>query len=449
MGIFGALNAAVSGLRAQSFALENIAGNIANSQTTAFKRVDTSFADLVGNSVANVRHQTSGTVLAMARATNTVQGAIEASGVKTFMAINGDGYFAVQKKTADFNGQAVFSGNDLYSRRGDFTLDKQGHLVNGAGHYLMGRLVDPATGNAIGGTPEVIQIGNDFLPAEATTEITYRANLPSSPLTNSGDEFLDGGLIGGDILEADETTFFDTTISGGAITTYDANGSPVNVQMRWAKTTDTPDTWNLYYMSDSDPADPLVDPKWTLATTGGSAIDFEFDPDGSLSSPAGTNVVIDTLTVNGNNLGDITFNYGAGGLTQFDDPSGVAQITSFDQDGNAPGELIDIAISDSGRIVGHYTNGKAIEIAEVPLFFFNADSSLKRVDGSAFMATQESGIPIIGANGLIVGGALEASNTDIADEFSKLIVTQQAYSANTRIISTSDEMLQEALAMVR
>ena len=236
MGIFGALNAAVSGLRAQSFALENIAGNIANSQTTAFKRVDTSFADLVGNSVANVRNQTSGTVLASARATNTVQGAIEASGVKTYMAINGDGYFAVQKKTADFNGQAVFSGNDYYSRRGDFTLDKQGHLVNGAGHYLMGRLVDPVTGNAIGGTPEkIIQIGNDFLSAVATTEISYRANLPSSPLTNSGDETLDAGLIGGDITETDEATFLDTTISGGAITTYDANGSPVNVQMRWAK----------------------------------------------------------------------------------------------------------------------------------------------------------------------------------------------------------------------
>src|SRR5438105_4588857 len=95
MGIFGAMTTAVGGLRAQSYALENISGNIANSQTTAFKRVDTSFSDLVSDSAAG--QQKSGGVIAMSRATNTVQGDIQAAAVDTFMAINGDGYFVVQK----------------------------------------------------------------------------------------------------------------------------------------------------------------------------------------------------------------------------------------------------------------------------------------------------------------------------------------------------------------
>src|ERR1700756_3225750 len=95
MGIFGALTTSVAGLQAQSFALENISGNIANSQTTAFKRVDTSFSDLVSD--AALKQQKAGGVIAMSRATNTVQGDIQAAAESTFMAINGNGFFVVQK----------------------------------------------------------------------------------------------------------------------------------------------------------------------------------------------------------------------------------------------------------------------------------------------------------------------------------------------------------------
>jgi flagellar hook protein FlgE len=88
-------------------------------------------------------------------------------------------------------------------------------------------------------------------------------------------------------------------------------------------------------------------------------------------------------------------------------------------------------------------------MAEILLANFNADNQLKRLDGGAFEATSESGVPNYGAPGEIIGKALEGSNTDIADEFTKLIVTQQAYAANTRIVTTSDQMLQETLNMVR
>ncbi|HMN50715.1 MAG TPA: flagellar hook basal-body protein, partial [Xanthobacteraceae bacterium] len=134
MGIFGAMTTAVGGLQAQSFALENISGNIANSQTTGFKRVDTSFADMVASSSA--KRQTAGGVTALSRQTNNVQGDIQTAGVDTFMAIKGDGYFVVQKPAGFPDGQPTFVGVDLYTRRGDFELDKNGYLVNGSGYYL-------------------------------------------------------------------------------------------------------------------------------------------------------------------------------------------------------------------------------------------------------------------------------------------------------------------------
>src|SRR5690348_2953852 len=136
MGIFGALTTAVTGMRAQAFALENISGNIANSQTTAFKRTDTSFEDLIQDNIPS--QQLAGNVVAASRATNTVQGDIQAASVSTFMAINGNGFFVVEKADSFTDGRPTFAGVDQYTRRGDFQLDQNGYLVNGAGYYLMG-----------------------------------------------------------------------------------------------------------------------------------------------------------------------------------------------------------------------------------------------------------------------------------------------------------------------
>ena len=181
MGIFGALSTAVAGLRAQAFALENISGNIANSRTTAFKRIDTSFVDLIPDSAAS--QQLAGNVVARSSSTNTVQGAIQSASVSTYMAINGNGFFVVEKP-ASFNASIPsFSGANLYSRRGDFQVDQNGFLVNGAGYYLMGIPIDLTTGNLTASVPQTLQFQNGFLPALPTSEIDYRANLASYPLT--------------------------------------------------------------------------------------------------------------------------------------------------------------------------------------------------------------------------------------------------------------------------
>lgn len=467
MGIFGALTTSVAGMRAQSFALESISGNIANSQTTAFKRIDSSFLDLIPD--ATTGKQLAGSVTANSRNTNVVQGDVQSASISTFMAINGSGFFAVQKPGGFSDNLPVFDGVDRYTRRGDFQVDKNGFLVNGSGYYLMGIPVDPTTGNLTGSTPEVLKFKNDFLPAQATTKIEYRANLPAYPLTPAHDtsvpdsELLDPagfnanyqpvnapavpvpGVTYGVVVGNDLQTFLDQSISGGAVTAYDVSGSPVNLQFRWAKidsaATGTADTWNLFYQVDSGATGTNV--AWQNVGT-----EYTFGANGQMN-PVVSQLTLTGVTVGGVSLGNLTLNHGSGGITQFADANGNVQVNQIQQDGFPAGQLQSVSVSDRGRIVGSYSNGRNLDLAEITLADFNGANFLKRVDGGAFEVTDESGPALYGAAGRIVGTSLEGSNTDIADEFTKLIVTQQAYSANTRVITTANQMVQDLLNMLR
>jgi flagellar hook protein FlgE len=463
MGIFGALTTAVSGMRAQSFALENISGNIANSQTTAFKREDTSFVDLIPDNIPS--KQLAGNVIANSRSTNSVQGDIQNASVGTFMAINGQGFFVVEKPVNFADNQPVFDGVDLYTRRGDFATDKNGYLVNGAGYYLMGIPVDSQTGNLVGSVPTLLKFDSGFLPAQPTTQIQYQANLASYPLTANHDVGIPGSELlnpidfnvaadpratptgTGTVIDTDVDTFLKESVSGGAITAYDVSGSPVNIQLRWAKT-DTAlagaghaDTWNLFYQTDSNP--PPGGVAWQNAN-----VDYTFAANGQMN-PAVPLVTLPAVTVNGVSLGAVVLQHGANGLTQFADPNGNVQVNALQQNGFPAGVLQSVAVNDKGRVVGTYSNSRTIDLAQITLANFNGVDGLKRIDGGAFVATDESGPPTYNAPGKIVGSSLEGSNTDIADEFTKLIVTQQAYSANTKVITTSNQMMQDLLNMLR
>src|ERR1700675_4035033 len=227
MGIFDALNTSGGGLQAQSFALQNISGNIANAQTTGYKGIGTSFVDLVPDSTSPDR-QVAGSGTAFARPTITSQGTVSGSTVATFMAINGDGFFSVQKATGTTDNVPVFSGVTDYTRRGDFQVNANGNLVNGAGYYLMGVAVDPKTGNPLGNVPQVLQFQNNFIPAQTTTSVSYAANLPSTPTTATsatsapGTINALGGLNALDFIQNPTLTvatgFTDVTTSGTANT---------------------------------------------------------------------------------------------------------------------------------------------------------------------------------------------------------------------------------------
>jgi len=247
------------------------------------------------------------------------------------------------------------------------------------------------------------------------------------------------------IAAADVDDFFSQSISGGAITVYAGNGAPANVQMRWAKVTSTEnggaERWNMFILTNANASGTGT--AWTRV--GG---DYTFGNDGSPNPPV-EYTDLPNLTVNGVSIGDVRLQHGTNGLTQFADPNGVAEVTTLSQNGYAAGEYVSVSVNDNGRVVVSYNNGQQLEVAQVVTANFNATNQLKRMDGGVFAATSESGEPILDNGGGIIGSSLEASNTDISEEFTKLIVTQQAYAAGTRIVSTADQMLQDALNMIR
>ncbi|MET0313678.1 MAG: flagellar hook protein FlgE [Hansschlegelia sp.] len=459
MGIFGALTTAVSGLQAQSFALQNISGNIANSATTGYKRTDTAFEDLVLSGDLGISSQTAGSVQAFSRQSNDVQGTLQASSSGTSIAVNGSGYFVVQDPTGQVDGKPSFGGGDLYTRRGDFTVDKNGYIVNGSGYYLKGLPVDPKTGNTTGDASQILQLSNDFYPASATTSIDYRANIPTTPKTAnyvSGDEssWLLGGGVGDTVTAANSASFIASTISGDATTVYDSTGTEHDVQFRWGKVTNenatsgAQDTWALFYQSDSNASG--TDVAWTKVDADPSTAgvqNYAFDSSGALVTPSDGKTTISNLTIDGKSLGDITLDHGTG-LTQYADTNGAATTKQLTQNGVASGDVVSVGIDDGGLVNATYSNGKSRTLFKIPVVGFYAENQLAHVDGGAYAQTVASGEPIAG-EGAIVGSALEESNVDIADEFSKMIVTQQAYSANTRVVTTSDSMMQDTLQMIR
>src|SRR3984885_339200 len=444
MGIFDALTTAVSGLQSQSFALQNISGNIANSQTVGYKETDTAFQDLVSQAAPG--EQTAGGVFASSVASNTVQGTIQNETVPTDMAIDGDGYFVVTQPNGSSGSQPQFSGVDDYTRRGDFQLDDNGYLVNGTGYYLMGIPVNPATGAPTSTVPQVLQFNNNFLPAQATAQIDYGANLPTTPTSGVlvPVDYTDNPLASGTgtVIGSDVSTFTSQSLNGGSITTYDSLGNQVNVQFQWAQTSSSAggNTWQLFYQTDSSATGTQV--AWQ-----NTGVSFTFNSSGQLTSPTAQTLTLTNLTVNGDKVGNVTLSYGSN-LTQFANSSGSVQVNSLTQNGFAAGSMQSLSVSQ-GQVVGSFSNGQTIPLANITLATFNGQDSLQPLDGEAYAATPESGTPLYSATGTVVGSSLEASNVDIATQFSQLIVAQQAYSANARVMTTADQMIQSLLTVIQ
>lgn len=463
MGVFSALTTAVSGMQAQSYALENISGNIANSRTAGFKRVDTTFSDLVPDSALN--RQIAGSVAAFSQATNSIQGDLSATRIDTNAAINGDGFFVVDQRLNGVGTNMQFSNSNLYTRRGDFDFDANGYLVNGAGYYLKGLKIDTVTGSLIGTQPEVLRITKEQFPAKATTSIEYRANIPAFPGTNNADATVPGSELlsptgftsnplsttqggTGIVIGSEITSFLSQSIPGGSVTVYDSLGKATSVELRWAKTTNasatpTVDTWNLFVAENTGATGAAVAYRNTN-------IDITFDATGQMTAPASGNITLPTMTIAGTTITGVNVTTGGNGLTQNGDVSGQIDARSIRQDGYTAGTLDRTSVSADGQVIGTFSNGQVVALAQLSVARFNADNALKRLDGGAFEETIESGPPIIGlGTSQLIGGNVEQSNTDIADEFSKMIVTQQAYSANTKVITTAQEMLRDVFSIIR
>ena len=328
------------------------------------------------------------------------------------------------------------------------SIDMGGNVTNlifgtGAGQIsTMGEL-SIALAGAGGGTATMTPTGNISLIA-GSGNITLSGT--ANPLT-FGMQTTSALPSTQEVVANDLTAFIRSSVGGGQITAFDVAGSPTDIQLRWAKIDSATlgaghtDTWNLFYQTNSTATGPT--PAWRNA-----GMNFTFGPNGEMN-PAITNLTLPNVTVDGVPLGSISVAFGLGGLTQFNDPNGGAEINQLTQNGFPAGSLQSVDVSDKGRIVGSYSNGRSLDLAEITLADFNGANFLKRIDGGGFEATDESGTALFNASGKVLASSLEGSNTDIADEFTKLIVTQQAYSANTRVISTSNQMTQDLLNTLR
>lgn len=429
MSLFSALDTSVSGLTAQSTAFGNISDNVANSQTVGYKAVNTSFIDYLTTSTSQLNEP--GAVATRPDYTNNVQGTVSQSGDPLALAIAGQGFFAVSEPNGVVTGSTAptFSPQPSFTRAGDFQLDKNGYLVNSEAKYLQGWTVNPNNGVANQSNLAPIQISQSQFNPIPTSSIALSANLPP------------GGGSGPVSSQVD---------------IYDSLGNQHAVTVTW--TQNAANSWSVA-LSSPDVAGNAI----------GSAT-AQFGTNGVSSGTIGSFTAASGLTATNFSPGGpaaltFTSDFGSGpqtitlGLGHFGQADGVTQfaanqysLRNLSQDGVPPGNFTGITITSTGSVVSNYDNGQSQTVAQIPVITFANPNALQRQNGQAFTATTESGNAIAQAQGTnragsLVTGSVESSNVDIASEFSKLIVAQEAYGANAKLITSADTMLQVTINM--
>jgi flagellar hook protein FlgE len=407
---------ALTGLNTNSFAINVIGDNLANMNTTAFKSGQAYFQELLaGISGTDSAGNPISTGLGSAIngiAHNNGQGTVTYTGNTTDAAINGSGYFVVNTE------------NEMgYTRSGSFKFDKDGNFISADGFAVMGYMgVDGVIDTNADITNITIKKGQ-LIPASATNNISMFANLDS----------------GSDV----------DTVFRASIGIFDSIGTQYELKIDFTKTGNGQWSWSA-----TMPAEAMGGAAGDPPVEVGSG-DLEFDGVGLLSAPT-TNP---TFTIGGLTSGaddiDVTFN--------LLDPSGNPMITSYaresavastTQDGFAASAVNKISIDNSGVIMGVTDSGQSISLAQLVLANFPNVEGMQKYKGSTFIPFSSSGEPSIGVansggRGSIVGSSLEQSNVDMAQEFVNLIRAQRAYQANSRIISTTDELNQDTLNLKR
>lgn len=447
MSVFSALNVAVNGLDAQSRAFANVSDNLANTETIGYKRVDTGFQSLVTQSNENVNDP--GGVSATPIYQNSIQGNLTQVDSSTSLAIQGNGFFAVRKGVVDATGNTSFSSENFYTRRGDYTLSKDGYLINGAGYFLTGYVVD-SVGNVDTADVSPIKISALLDNPVSTSNITYAANLPA-------------GAAATYVSSTSTLNLFDQVGNKHAMTVqWKTNGAANSGKWEMDLTIK-----NGNGASDLTIAVPVNFD--TSGTTAGTLSPYGTGATAGIVAGTGYTVVNPSTTVPVGKA-TITFapnfpgaggqtvtldlgTYGAtGGITQFADTD--LQVTTLQQNGIPRGSFQSLGIDKNGFVSLNYDNGSSKIFYQVPIVQFYAPNNLQRAEGNAFSQTIDSGTPRYSSSGKlgagnITGNALEASNVDIASEFSKMITYQRTYSANARVISTGSSMLEEIINVVR
>ena len=432
MTVLSSMNSGVSGLKAESDALSVTGDNIANVNTSGFKAQRAVFEDVLGHSIlagTSTGLRGSGVKVGDVQQMFT-QGTLSNTGVSTDVALNGDGFFVV-KGTVD----GVSS--NFFTRAGEFAIDKDGKLTNTAGLKVQGY---QANGDGtFAASLSDVSAPTAALPARATTAINITANIDSSaPVITAA----------WDPQDPANTANFSTTMS-----VFDSLGNAHTADVYFRKTADN--AWDYHVLV---PGADLNPPVVGNSEIGAGALTFTTN--GALDTEAVTTAVSATFGGGATAAQAITLDFGTSiadggtgldGTTQFAGPSNVS---AQKQDGYASGDFSGVSVDGQGVVTGLYTNGEKIAMSQLGIAKFRSNDGLGRAGQNLWISTRESGTAAMGTagsggRGATTGGALEGSNVDLASEFVSMIQHQRSFSANSKTITTADEMLQELISLKR
>jgi flagellar hook protein FlgE len=407
---------ALTGLNANALAINVIGDNIANLNTTAFKSSRASFSELLSGisgtgSTGNPISFGLGTTLSGISRTSS-QGTINYTGNSTDAAINGNGFFVVST-----------DGGLGFTRSGQFEFNNEGNLVSSDGFMVMGYMAeDGVIDNSGAITPIEIRKGQ-LIPANPTSTLSIQANL--------------------DAQAVDGTSF------SSSVMVYDSLGASHTVTFNFTKTGIGAWSWDAGIPAE-DFGQPAVNPPVQVG-----AGSLQFNDMGIMVSPA-ANPALNIAGLSSGAAGmTVDFNlFDESGNPIITNYAGESTVSSTIQDGFEASSLKGISIDNEGVIVGLAENGKSIPLAQLALADFPNVEGLQKYKGSTFVSFTSSGEPSIGVaasggRGSITGASLEQSNVDMAQEFIDLIVAQRAYQANSRVITTTDELYQDSLNLIR
>lgn len=424
------LFAGVSGLRNHQVRMDVIGNNIANVNTVAYKASRVTFKEAFAQMVhgasrpagdaANVSGGVNPIQVGLGMNIGSIdllftQGNLENTGVTTDLAIQGDSFFVVSDGMQRF-----------FTRSGNFQTDATGRMVASTnGFVVQGKM-------AVDGrlTDEIQDIRLPFgqkSAAQPTTRVVVGGNLNAEAATG----------------DTRETT----------ITIFDSMGTQHELMNRFEKLPGD-EGWRLRAYLNFDPGDPSADPP--IAASDPIAEEtIRFTTDGRLELPAQpVEVVVGNMSNGAEDL-EFVLDFGSPGdlhgLTQYANPS---TVVLREQDGYTMGDLERISVDSTGTITGAFTNGETLTLAQVVLADFNNPTGLIRTGDNMYNVSANSGAPVIGtalegSQSTITSGALEMSNVDLAQEFTNMITAQRGFQSNARVITTTDEMMQELVNLKR
>lgn len=442
MSLTAAMFSGVSGLAAQSQAMGMISDNISNVNTIGYKETNALFSTLVTESATDTSYSPGG-VKVHPSARVDQSGLITASETDTHISLAGDGFFVVHT----LEDPTETGGNYLFTRAGTFEPDATGQLRNAQGYYLQGWEIDSA-GNIPTNQSSLTALtpvnvtgltGN----AEATSGVTLKANLSYDQITYGA------GYVSGDMVSGAVTPHFVRSFQ-----VYDSVGSAHSITFNFLKTGTgvTPNEWTLEISADLDEngTEDLL-----------STEVISFNSDGTLDLSSGQTTQTNTIsipwaaTLGINSPQVIDFQFGSDDESDgFTQSASNSELVSSEINGALFGAFDSVFIDKEGNVIAKFDNGTTEHIYRIPVATFPNPNDLRNQNGNAYDETPDSGTftlreATFGGAGTIISSSTEASTVDIADQFTRMIVTQRSYSAAGKIITTADEMLEELIRLKR